>query len=160
MKRPIPCDRATLGSLDAHVASVLTSTPPAETMQTTRSPAKSTGALQLTASSVLRDAAVGAVGSALSQAAAVETATTRAATRPKLMARTELTSSRSMGARHVSPTGCSPGPSGRTRCVFETDERGRASRFEMGLRPFGYATVYSRRRAARLSRRAHTYSAG
>ena len=76
------------GSLDVHTAAVLTFTEAAVTMQTTRSPASSVGALHVSASPVPGEDALGAVGVKLPHADAIDRATLRAAMRLIGMART------------------------------------------------------------------------
>jgi hypothetical protein len=85
-KRPIPCDVATFGSLDVHTAAVPTFTEAAVTTQTTRSPARSVGALQVNASPVPGEGGLGAVGTPLPHADANDTAAVRVTTRLICMA--------------------------------------------------------------------------
>ncbi len=87
-KRPIPCDVAMFGSLYVHTAAVLTFTEAAVTMQTTRSPASSDGALHVNASPVPGEDALGAVGTTPPHADAINRTALSAPMRLIGMART------------------------------------------------------------------------
>ena len=85
---PIPSDLAMLGSLDVHTAAVLTFTEAARTRQTTMSPASSVGLLQASVSVVPDDGLLGAVGTPLPHAAAIDRTAQTAPTRLSGMALT------------------------------------------------------------------------
>ena len=79
------------GSLDVHTAAVLTFTEAAVTLQTTKSPARRVCALHVSASPVPGEDALGAVGTTLPHADAINRAALRAAMRLIGMARHMIT---------------------------------------------------------------------
>jgi hypothetical protein len=79
-KRPLPCDEAIVGLLEAHTAVVLTFTEAAVTMQTTRSPASRVGTLHVKARPVPGDG-VGAVAEPFPHADAIDNIALRATMR-------------------------------------------------------------------------------
>src|SRR5690242_13267266 len=80
-KRPMPSELAMFGSLDVQTADVLTFTEAEVAMQTRRSPATSVGAEQVNVSPVPEEGAVGAFGTPLPHADAIDRIAPRATTR-------------------------------------------------------------------------------
>jgi hypothetical protein len=81
-KRPVPAEVAVLGSLDVHTASMLTLAEPALALQTTVSPASIVDAPHVSASPEPGEGALGAVGTTLPHAAAIDRAALRPADAP------------------------------------------------------------------------------